>query len=263
MQKIGLVLGSGGAKGIAHIAFLKVLDELNIKPSIISGSSIGSFIGALYASGLSAEKMQEVILDMNLKKLTKLLDPNWKKKTGLIKGTKIMDFFKQHAKTDSFSRLKIPTKIVATDLWKQKSVVFEKGKLSDAVRASISIPGIFKPAELNGKILIDGGITNPLPCNIVKKHCDYLIAIDVVSGYLPKRPLQRQTNLFSNLMATFDIMQAQLIGQQLKETEPDMYLCPKMQKVGLLEFYKGRKILEKVEKDAKNFKKHLKKELNL
>lgn len=263
MKKVGLVLGSGGAKGIAHIAFLKVLDELEIKPSIITGSSIGAFIGALYASGLTGQELEDIVFDSDIKKLTKLIDFSWKKKTGLLKGLKIMEFFDHYAPVKRFSSLKIPLKIVATDLWKQQPVIFDNGSLAKAVRASISVPGIFRPIAYKKSTLIDGGVTNPFPLDIAKKHCSFLIGIDVITGNLPKKPVKKKINLFSYLMASFDIMQSQLIKQKLKENKPDIYLSPKIGDIALLEFYKGKKILSKVESEAKKFKRKLKKELNL
>lgn len=154
MKKFGIAFGSGGARGIAHLLMVEALDELGIKPVIISGSSIGAIIGAFYAAGFTAKEMKKIldqlinpksstIVDFFMKsdiiKLLTMFDPQFIK-SGIIKGNKFQKYLESHLKTSRFDELKIPLKIVATDYWNKAQVVFDKGELFPAIRASYSLP---------------------------------------------------------------------------------------------------------------------------
>lgn len=167
-QRIGLTLGNGSARGLAHIGVLKALEEKNIKIDFIAGSSIGALIGAAYASGMSVERMEELALEIDLKKIAQLFisKPAF---TGLINGKSIKNYILSHIGNPDFSQLKIPFVAAATDIDTGETVVLNKGSVVDAVRASISIPGIFAPVKMNNRLLIDGGVTLPLPIRLVKE----------------------------------------------------------------------------------------------
>ncbi|MCD4795884.1 MAG: patatin-like phospholipase family protein, partial [Candidatus Cloacimonetes bacterium] len=157
MKKIGLALGGGGARGLCHIKFIEALDELELKPSIIAGTSIGAIIGAFYASGLSGVQMENMLYEIDFKDLFKMMDFSFLSRSSLIKGRGVENFLKQNIPVSTFEELNIPLKIVATDFWREDDVVFDSGKLIPAIRASISIPAIFEPVILDDKVLIDGG----------------------------------------------------------------------------------------------------------
>jgi len=179
MKKVGLALGSGGARGIAHIGVLKVLEANNIKIDYIAGTSIGAVIGAFYASGLSVLEIEKIALETDIFKIfTTLLDPSFKK--GLVKGKKLEKLLESHLKCISFEDCKIPFAAVATDIHTGDKFKFLKGNLIKAIRASVSLPLIFKPLELDGKLLTDGGLSEPIPVQTIKDMgADIVIAVNL------------------------------------------------------------------------------------
>ena len=145
IKKAGICLGSGGAKGISHIGVLETMEEYDISITEISGCSIGAIIGALYAAGVSIEKMKEISFEVNLKKLWNLFDFTNPISGGFVKGDIVEDFLNEILPVRRFEELSIPFKCVATDIVSGKPAVFDSGDLIPAVRASISIPGLFVP----------------------------------------------------------------------------------------------------------------------
>jgi NTE family protein len=254
-MKIGLALGSGGARGFAHVAYLEAIDELGIKIDSIAGSSIGSFLGAYYAAGMSAREIQNVIKTFTLKNFNKLFDLTQIRESGIFKGKKMENFLRDTLPVQRFEDLKIPLKIVATDYWNEEEFVFSKGDLVPAIRASISIPGVFKPYEHNNNLFIDGGIINPLPFNLLVKESDFIIAIDV-SG---EKELHEKTMPMSVeiLLSTFQMMHHIIIKQHEPAKHVDIYCKPSLNGYKSLEFYKSKEIIESAQGDAKRFKKEL------
>jgi NTE family protein len=191
---IGLALGSGAAFGLAHIGVLKALEKENIRVDIVSGCSIGSIIGALWAAGYSADEIEQIALSFKKKRdLLKLIDffdlclPF----SGFCKGRTVKRFLKKYLNKKQFKHMHIPLCIVATDLLTSEDVVFKEGSVIDAVRASISIPGVVKPMKHNGRLLIDGGVTNPLPISLlIDEGVRKTIAVNVLPS--PKDILESQ-----------------------------------------------------------------------
>jgi len=180
--KIGLALGSGGARGLAHIGILKVLEKHDIKIDYIAGSSIGAIIGGFYASGSDVERIEKFALGANRRSIFSLID--LKLKCGLIGGKKIEELIDAKLKVKEFENCKIPFSAVATDLKTGEVVLFDKGDLTSAIRASISIPLVFKPMELDGRILADGGLSEPVPVKTVREMgADIVIAVNL-DGYI-------------------------------------------------------------------------------
>lgn len=166
--KVGLALGSGGAKGVAHIAVLEYCGKKEIPISMIAGSSIGAVIGSLYAYGALPE-FTSFLKSVKSNDLFAYFDPVFPK-TGLIQGKRAMDLLSKFIpKSVDLEDLKLPVAIVATDFYSGRPVVFRKGNVLDAIRASISIPGIFVPVKYMDTVLIDGGVSNPLPIDVVKQ----------------------------------------------------------------------------------------------
>ena len=167
-KKVGLALGSGGAKGIAHVAVIDYCEKNAIPINIIAGSSIGAVIAALYAYG----SLKEFVSFLRLVKSNDIFsyfDPVFPK-TGLIQGRRMIELLAKFIpKSVSIEDLKIPVAIVATDFYSGNPVVFKKGNVLDAIRASISIPGIFVPVRYMDTVLLDGGVANPLPIDVVKQ----------------------------------------------------------------------------------------------
>jgi NTE family protein len=184
--KIGLALGSGGSKGLAHIGVIKVLEENNIAIDFIAGASMGAMIGGCYASGLSIEKIEEVALDITWRQLLSLVDPNLKQ--GLLIGEKVKAFIESHLDGKHFENCRIPFSAVATDLETGESVVLTKGGMAEAIRASISVPLVFKPIEIDGRTLADGGLSAPVPVDIVRNMgANIVIAVNLGKHYYDQK----------------------------------------------------------------------------
>jgi NTE family protein len=180
--KIGLALGSGGPRGLAHIGIIKALEESNIPIDFIAGSSIGAMIGGFYAVGLDIKKIEEMALETNWRRMFSLIDPHLKE--GLISGEKIKTFIEDYINGEKFEDCKIPFVAVATDLKTGEVVVFNKGKMAQAIRASISMPLVFKSVKINGRTLADGGLSAPIPVEIVRDMgADIVIAVNLDKHY--------------------------------------------------------------------------------
>ncbi|MCD6130211.1 MAG: patatin-like phospholipase family protein [Deltaproteobacteria bacterium] len=267
-QRIGLTLGNGSARGLAHIGVLKALEEKNIKIDFIAGSSIGALIGAAYASGMSVERMEELALEIDLKKIAQLFisKPAF---TGLINGKSIKNYILSHIGNPDFSQLKIPFVAAATDIDTGETVVLNKGSVVDAVRASISIPGIFAPVKMNNRLLIDGGVTLPLPIRLVKEMGgEKIIAVNVIpqpgkrktslnnsssnNDFLGiKMVLKKGTNklvsswnLIGILMQSILILENTLIRTEIASQRPDVLIEPDVSSIKIFDFYRGKEVVD-------------------
>lgn len=254
--RIGLALGGGGARGLAHIHVLETLDELGIRPYAIAGTSIGSILGALYASGLSGGEIRDLVVDRlllrkiekfsdvftrkDLLKWVEFIDPAFQK-GALLKGERFVRFLAESMECTTFEELEIPLLISTTDYCSGTESVFRSGDLLSAVRASMAIPGVFAPVERDGKLLLDGGLVNPLPYSLLRETCDVILAVDV-SGSLEK-PVKKP-DFFDAMLGSFDIVQSALIAEQLRRDPPDIYLKPDLCDIRILEFNKADQIFE-------------------
>lgn len=186
--KIGLALGSGSAKGLAHIGVLKVLEKHNIPIDYIAGSSIGAMIGAYYARNPTIIALEELIYKISERKLSSILDITMK--GGIIKGMKIEKLLEETLEGASFDTMKVPFAAVATDLSNADMVTLTGGDLIKAIRASISIPGFLRPLEYKGRILADGGLSNPVPVDVVAKMgADIVIGVNLDTLYVKDGPV--------------------------------------------------------------------------
>ena len=254
MKKIGLALGGGGAKGLCHIAFLKVLDEMGVRPAVISGTSIGAVIAGFYAAGVSGAQLEQVVKDMGFMDLYKmLLDFSILSNSAIYKGKGVEDFLARVIPAQTFAETKIPLKIVATDFWNRREVVLASGSLITAIRASIAVPALFEPVQLDGKILIDGGAVNPLPYDLLRRECDVTIAIDV-SGEKTFAPEDPVPNMVENILSTFQIMQASIVAAKKEVSPPDIYVKPALTNIRVLDFYRYKEILAGVKEEVAGFK---------
>ena len=256
--KIGLTLSGGGARGFAHIQILKAFDELGIKPAYISGTSMGAVIGSMYASGLSALDIGELFKNLKLKQFLRLFDLSVKG-SGLLKGNRIQEIFETALRGKTFSDLEIPLKIVATRYYKRDQLVFESGKVDFAVRASMSIPGIFEPVPYEGDLLLDGGLVNLIPFDILEDDCDHVIAIDVSEEI----PGPNKLNMIDFLATSFSIVQGKYAEELLKVNPPDYYMKITLKGLAMMEFNKYDFIMSKTNKYRLEMKRHLKEILDL
>ncbi|MBE0571010.1 MAG: patatin-like phospholipase family protein [Ignavibacteriaceae bacterium] len=269
-MKIGITFGAGGARGISHLLMIEALEELGIKPSIISGSSFGAIVGAFYAAGFTSKEMRDILnqlinpkrdsvfdflLKSDIAKLLTMFDPQFIK-SGFIKGDKFQKFMESNLKVSKFEELSIPLKIVATDYWKKEEVVFDRGELIEPIKASYSLPGLFTPVKIKNKILIDGGAVNPLPFDLIKNYCDITIAIDVTAVKSQSEADIPPT--FDSVFTTYQTMQNSIIKERLKFLRPDIYIRPEIYDVRVFDFIK----VDSIFKQAQPAKKELLKQLD-
>lgn len=208
--KIGLALGSGGLRGLAHVGVLKVLEKENIPIDYVAGCSIGSLIGALYCSGHSADTILKLAQNLGKRHWLDFLVP----KMGLFSGDKIIETMNLLTKQNCFSELDTPLAIVATDLNKGEEVIFTEGLVSKAVRASVSVPGVFVPYQLEDMLLVDGAVLNPTPTDIaLKMGADIVIAVDLSHT----NSNCKINNMFDVIIQSIDIMERELMKYRHEE----------------------------------------------
>jgi NTE family protein len=261
MKKIGLALGSGGAKGLSHIAFLQVLDELGVRPAVIAGTSIGAVIGGFYAAGVSGIELEQLVKDLGFMDLYKLvLDFSILSNSAIYQGKGVEEFLSRQISAQTFEEAQIPLKVVATDFWRRKEVVFASGSLITAIRASMAMPALFEPVQLNDMVLIDGGAVNPLPYDLIQQECDLTIAIDV-SGEKTYAPHDPVPNMVESIMSTFQIMQASIVEAKKRLSPPSIYVKPALTNIRTLDFYRYKEILAGVREEVQAFKETLRKAL--
>ncbi|HDR8109087.1 TPA: patatin-like phospholipase family protein [Bacillus cereus] len=202
--KIGLALGSGGAKGFAHIGVIKVLREAGIPIHMIAGSSMGALIGTFYAASSNVERLYKLASVFKRKYYLDFTVP----KMGFIAGKRVKDMIKMFTYNKNLEELDIPTAVVATDILKGEKVVFTSGPVADAVRASISVPGVFVPEKIDGRLLVDGGVIDRIPVSVVKElGADIVIAVDVS----PIKVNGDVTSIYDVIMQSIEIMQHELV----------------------------------------------------
>jgi len=199
--KIGLALGSGSARGWAHIGVIKALTEAGIHVDYVAGTSVGAVVGAVYASG-RIDSFKDVVLQLDWKKIASFLDVVFPK-SGLIDGNRIAEFIRSHVGEKNIEDLSLPFCAVSTDLATGNEVVFQDGDIIEAVRASISVPGVFTPVRKSGAILVDGGLVNPVPVSVVREMgADLVIAVDLNHDIIDKKGLKKASITNSSALAS-------------------------------------------------------------
>jgi len=227
--KIGLALGSGSARGLAHVGVIMALEAYNIPVDIIAGTSIGSVIGSLYASGATVRQLEEVALSIKKSKTLFMIDPVFPH-SGLISGDRIEKMLNQFAiKDKTFDDLNIPFGAVATDVESGAEVILNQGKVIDAVRASISIPGIFTPVKYQNYYLVDGGVVDPVPVDVVKMMGgDIIIAVSLakISPYNAVLMIDKETGLLKEVENLEDLRINKEESPKFKDTNDTEEITP-------------------------------------
>jgi NTE family protein len=233
---IGLALGGGAAKGFAHIGVIKMLEASGIHPDVVAGTSAGSVVGALYASGMDPFQLQEQAFSLDASNIrdVRLFSG------GLVQGRKLQDYVNQLVGQRSIENLKLPFAAVATQLETGQRTVFVRGNTGQAVRASSSIPGVFEPAEISGKHYVDGGVVSPVPVDAARQlGADFVIAVDISTKPSGSNP-QGMVNIVGQSIA--------IMGQQLGRQEiarADVVIRPSVSSIGATDFeQKDQAILE-------------------
>ena len=254
--RIGLALGGGGARGLAHIPVLEALDDLGLKPSLISGTSIGSIMGITYANGRSGEEIREIVLKIFADRnsvLSHLWQLRPKKFTDMFRSTpvqfdsqRVLEVFIGDYLPERFEDLKIPMRMYATDFYSCEEVVFDSGPILPALAASIAIPAVFRPVSYEGRLLIDGGVVNPLPFDGLRAHCDIVIAVNVVGAPVPKDD-KDDVSMLDSLFGSTQILMQTITNQKLKLDKPDILVSPPHDSIRVLDFMKAERILNNAE----------------
>lgn len=246
--KIGLALGGGGANGLAHVIVFEAFDELGLKPHRISGTSIGAIMGALYASGRSAEEIRalvntlvtretdtwrELLQDRRILGWIRFLDPEFGE-GGLVSAEAFLSYLQDAVGAVTFEELEIPLYVVTADLWTREQVVFNSGELYPALQAGMAIPGLFTPARINDRILVDGGVVNPVPYDILLDDCDLVVAVNVIGHSIPDDHLSFLDALFTSIR----IMQTSILREKMNRVQPHIFIDTQITSVRMLEFKK-------------------------
>ncbi len=238
---IALALGGGGAKGFAHIGVIKVLESHGIKPKIVTGTSAGSFVGSLYASGKSPYQLQHIALtfkESDIRDLTL-------NRQGFIAGQKLQDFVNQHVANKPIEKFPIRFAAVATRLDNGRKADFIKGNAGQAVRASCSIPNVFVPAIIGGTQYVDGGLVSPIPVQTAKAMgADLVIAVDISARPTGNQPV----SMWGLLDQTLNIMGQQSIHQELAQA--NIVIQPKVGHIGTLDLKASHQTILEGEKAA-------------
>lgn len=264
-MKIGVALGSGSARGWAHIGVLRALAEIGVRPDIVCGTSIGAFVGAAYANGDLA-RLEGWVRSLTWQEVVGFFDVG--ARGGLIKGDKLMAFFERHFVDHDFSALPLPFACVATDLLSGREVWLREGSVADAVRASVTLPGLLAPQARERQLLVDGGLVNPVPVSLARAlGADLVIAVDLGSDVVGHRfkgrplPSWRQRldqwlgrsespdtavgpSLLDVVAGSINIMQVRIARSRLAGEPADVLIAPRLAQVGLFDYHRGEEAIE-------------------
>jgi NTE family protein len=261
VPRIGLALGAGGAKGLAHIVALEAFDQAGIRPAAIAGSSIGAIIGAAYAAGYSAKAIRDHTLK-RFRDRTDVMSRLFQARVGSITdifsgqfgqalqldAEAILTEFWPASMPDRFSDLRLPFAAISTDYYQRNERVVSSGKLQNAVAASLAIPGLIRPVLLNGRLHIDGAASNPLPFDRMLEPCDYVIAVDVVGGPESSDPTKQPSTIEAALGAS-QIMQLAITDAKLQRQDTRLVhlIRPRIAGFSALDFFSVGAILKAAE----------------
>jgi NTE family protein len=253
--RIGLALGGGGARGIAHIAMIEAFDELGLKPAVIAGTSMGALIGAAYASGLQARDIREHASRVlaNKVRFTRLLfHPG--EGSGvfdlvkfrffgpmLVNGETLVHVVMPPGVARFVEATAIPLKIIATDFYDRREVLIENGPMEPSVAASIAIPGVISAPRIDGRVMVDGGITNPVPFEHVMGTSDITVAVDVIGGPVPRRA--GDPSNIDLALGGSQILMREIARLKREKRPPDIYVEPLLDRFRVLDFFRAEEIL--------------------
>ena len=258
MSTIAIAFGGGGARGLAHIHVVRALEELGVSPTAISGTSIGSIIGAGLACGMDAQAMKEYALE-TFSDPREVLSRFWRMRPtnlgdafnpsrlmlGNINPEKAVRAFAPSLIPESFEDLGIPLQVVATDFYGQREVVISQGNLPEALAASAALPAIFKPVMRNGATLIDGGIVNSVPYELLFDRAEVVVGVDVVGG--PKKSVKDVPSRIEALSGASQLMMQATTRLKRRLQPPHVFIEPPVSGIAVLDFMKARDILSSTE----------------
>ncbi len=267
-MKIGLALGGGSARGLAHIPMLEAFDELGLKPAVIAGCSMGALIGAAYAGGMSGQELREHAIKLLSNRMTMARHVFGAKQTKLgdifslkglmsmqLDGPRLVDIALPDHLPQQLEDLGIPLKVVATDYDRMEEVVFTKGPVMQAVGASIAIPGLIAGPRIDGRIHVDGGIKNPVPFNHVTEGMDIVVAVDVTGR--PRPITKAHPSNLELAVGSLLIMFHELADLRRRQSPPDIYIEPEIDQFGAADFFKVNEIFAAAEPAKERLKREL------
>jgi NTE family protein len=239
--KVAVVLGAGASKGFAHVGVLKVLESQKVPIDLVVGTSAGSFVGSLYASGIDAFQLQKMALALQKDDVVDLTLPD----NGFIRGEKLENFINKTVRQIPLERMQIPFRAVATNLQTGEEIVFATGNTGKAVRASCSIPGVFQPVKIGDRTYVDGGVVSPVAVDAARKAgADIVIAVDIsagVGGAVTQGTLD-------TILQAIDIMYAKIATTQIRNA--DVVIRPQVSQIGSSDFDKRNEAILEGEKAA-------------
>lgn len=244
-RKVALVLAGGGARGVAHIGAIEELESQGFEISAVAGTSMGALVGGVYASG-HLEPFKQWLCELDKYKVFSLVDFALSTE-GLVKGDRVMNAMKELVPDVEIERMPVPFAAVAADLLTGREVVLDRGGLYEAIRASISIPSVFRPVHRDGMVLVDGGTVNPLPLNRVRREeGDLLVAVDVSApfGADPTTRANASLNYYKVLIASSQIMQQHITQLMCRLYRPDVLVQMPADSYGMFEFYRSAELIE-------------------
>jgi NTE family protein len=271
--RIGLALGGGSARGLAHIPMLEVFDELGLKPQVIAGSSIGALIGAGYASGMTAQEIREhalMVLSNRMGAVRYLFGAKRARISDLLSlrniasvqfaGERLTSLVLPESVAARVEDTLIPLKIIATDYEDRSEQVITHGPMARAIAASIAIPGIIRATAINGRLLVDGGVTNPVPFDHVREDVDIVVAIDVTGRPRPSR--RRHHSNMELAIGSMLIMFHQIAQLRRAVSPPDIYIEPPVGGFSALEFFRAKEMIAAASKAKDELKRALELRIN-
>lgn len=244
-MKLGLVLGGGGAKGFAHLGVVEVLSEAGIEFDVVAGTSIGALVGAVYISG-ELEAFEDFARGINLSRLPAILGPTWPSR-GLFTVKYLEKLIRKYVKVEKIEELGKPFACVSVDLRNAETVTFRKGEILTAIRASISIPGLFTPVEHDGRLLVDGGVLESLPVDAARSlGSDFVVAVDLLSdlGNADNPSLNEKMSIVDVIQRSSVITQRKMNEYRFRDDPPDIVIAPPVSGVKVMDFHKGESIME-------------------
>jgi NTE family protein len=267
-MKIGLALGGGGARGLAHIPMLEAFDELGLKPAVIAGCSMGAVVGAAYAGGMSALEIREHALRLLSNKMEMARHVFGAKQSKLgdifslkgllslqLEGQKLADIALPDHLPQLLENQKIPLKIITVDFERMEEVVLSAGPILQAVGASIAIPGLVAAPRINGRIHVDGGVKNPVPFDHATEGMDLVVAIDVTGK--PKTLSRLHPSNIELAVGSLLIMFNELAELRRAHAPPDIYISPEINGFGAGDFFKVKEIFAASAPAKDNLKREL------
>ncbi len=271
---VGIALGSGSAKGLAHIGVLEVLEQRGVYPEVVTGTSMGALVGAAYASGIPLSRIKEIALSINRNSIKEIFSPHFSV-YGFVSQEKIRGFLQELFGERKIEQLPRKFACIATDVRTGEEIIFREGSVVDAVLASISIPVLFPPVRLNERFLVDGGLVNPVPVDAARNlGADFVIAVNVISPLRRKRYMgefersqkkQKEEKSFmtrlkevvmgffekeyevphilESFFSALDIMEEEIVFSHLKLNPPDILIQIDTSDFKSKEFYRAEEII--------------------